>query len=142
MEAPVHLDWTSINERMPDIAAYPESSNFLIAWEQQYSSTTGPYGIRARVLDATNVLGRVYIPRDSTIGETLACSSPVVAGGGGDWMVVWEHPRDDTPSYRDIHGRILKDRDLLGWFRVVRHLGVVVVGAVAGVASLASEYKL
>ncbi len=109
MTAPVHLPYTSVNESTPDIAAHPESSNFLITWRQQYSSSTGPYGIRAQVLNATDVLGRIYIPRGVIGGETLDCDRPAVAGGLGDWMVVWEHPRDDTPSYRDIHGVILFD---------------------------------
>ena len=107
MTAPVHLPYSSVNESSPDIAAHPESSNFLITWRQQYSSTTGPYGISAQVLNATDVLGRTFTPRGVYIGENLDCDRPAVAGGVGDWMVVWEHPRDDTPSYRDIHGVIL-----------------------------------
>jgi len=105
--APVHLPYSSVNESTPDIAAHPESSNFLITWRQQYSSISGPYGIEAQVLHATNVLGRTFTPRGVYIGENLDCGQPAVAGGVGDWMVVWEHPRDDTPSYQDIHGVIL-----------------------------------
>ena len=107
--APVHLPYSSVNESMPDIAAHPESSNSLITWRQQYSSISGPYGIEAQVLHATNVLGRSLTPRGVYIGENLDCDQPAVAGGVGDWMVVWEHPRDDTPTYRDIHGVILFD---------------------------------
>ncbi|MCJ7754688.1 MAG: hypothetical protein MUP13_08990 [Thermoanaerobaculales bacterium] len=108
--APVNIDHSDLNEIRPDVSAFPESSNFLVAYQAQYSNLSGKYGIHAQVLNADNTLGRFFLPRGLYIGEILTdCSAPAVAGGKGDWMVAWEHDRDATPTYQDIHGRVLFD---------------------------------
>jgi hypothetical protein len=107
MAAPVLIASTAFNDRQPDVGAHPESSGFLVTWTQQYSNTSGPYGVEARVLRSSGVLGAVFAPRPIYVGDTTNCSHPVVAGGVNDWMVAWEHDRHVSPSYQDIHGRVL-----------------------------------
>jgi hypothetical protein len=128
MAAPIQVASTSANESYPDIAAHPESSNFLIAWEQQYSSTSGPYGIHSRVLNAASGLGKLFGPTAPSGLDQNDRKVPAVAGGVNDWMVVWEHERFATPSYQDIHGRILfadiltdgfESGDTTGWSSTV-----------------------
>ena len=108
MEAPVSVSPLTINEIYPDVAAHPESSDFLIAWGQQYNS--GDYGILARVLDSTNRLGTFFNPRTVLAGETIVSKFPAVAAGKYDWFVAWEHTRDGSTIYKDIYGRILYSR--------------------------------
>lgn len=114
---------SSINEKLPDIGAYPESSDFLVTWEKQYSSAVGPYGINAQAFAAGGTLGASFVLRTHYIGETTECSYPAVAGGDEDWMVVWQHGRDAS-VYKDIHGRIIfveifsdgfESADTTGW---------------------------
>ncbi len=108
MEAPVAVSPLTINEIYPDVAAHPESSNFLIAWAQQYNS--GDYGVWARVLHSTNRLGTFFTPRTVLAGETIMSKYPAVAAGKYDWFVAWEHTRDGTTTYTDIYGRLLYSR--------------------------------
>lgn len=108
MASPVNIDHTVLNESVPDISAHSESLNFLIAYQAQYSSLSGEYGIHAQVLVSDNSLGQHFSPRVLTTGDVLTdCRAPAVAGGVNDWFVAWEHIRDATPSYQDIHGRVL-----------------------------------
>lgn len=101
--APVHVAGTAIDERNPDIAAHPENTDFLIAWEQQYSNSSGPFGIWARTLSTTNLMSPNFTLRAAS--SNLSSSMPGIAAAWNDWLVVWEQDRDDTPSYQDIHGR-------------------------------------
>ena len=41
----------------------------------------------------------------SPIGDDTNCTEPVVAGGGTNYLTVWEHDRPGT-SFQDIHGRL------------------------------------
>ncbi len=105
--APVHLDYTVIDERTPDIAAHPESAEYLIAWEQQFSNSSGPFGVRAQILDSWNNLGDVIPVHDVVAGSDVDSSRPAIAAAVTDWFVAWEQERNDTPSYIDIHGRVV-----------------------------------
>jgi hypothetical protein len=100
---------SSFNESYPDISVHPDSTNYLVTWEFQYTLLAGQYGIDAQVFNADGTLGKFFQPRALFIGETTDCFNPAVAGGVEDWMVVWQHGRDGSPTYDDIHGRILFD---------------------------------
>lgn len=102
---PVYVAGTVVDERNPDIAAHPESADFLIAWEQQYTDSSGPFGIWSRTLSATNLMGPPISPR--TPSGTLNSTKPEIAASSNNWLVVWEQDRYDTPSYQDIHGRVI-----------------------------------
>ena len=58
--APVHVMGSPVDERHPDIAAHPENTEYLIAWEHQYSSSSGPLGVLARTLNHWNSLGEAH----------------------------------------------------------------------------------
>jgi hypothetical protein len=108
--APVHVVTnTGINERYPDIAVYQENATYLIAWEQQYSNPTSPYGISARTLNFLNTMGPIFQVRGLYIGEDPNCSQPALAGGAISWFVAWEHERSPIPNFQDIHGRIVSE---------------------------------
>ncbi len=103
--APVLVDQTALDERNPDIAAYPENTEYLITWESQYSNSSGPFGIFARTLNTSDSLGNVFNPRPVYTGQSWNYMSPTVAASPAGWMVAWEHDRNDTPTYQDIHAR-------------------------------------
>ena len=105
--APVHVAGGPDDERMPDIAAHPESTDYLIAWEQQYSNSSGPLGVWARTLNNWNSLGGAVTVRPVYMGIDVDSSRPRIAAAPNDWFVVWEQERNDAPSYLDIHGRVV-----------------------------------
>ena len=107
MEAPVAVSPLTVNEFYPDVAAHPESSNFLITWGQQYQNTSFDHGIWARVLHSTNRLGTFFKPITVLGGETATSQYPAIAAGKGDWMAAWVYTRDGTANYKDIYGRVL-----------------------------------
>ena len=102
---PVLVDSSDLDERYPDISAFPENTEYLISWEGQYSNTSGPFGIFARTLNTTNSLGPTFNPRINYSGEPGDYTSPAVAASPTGWLVAWEHDRNDTPTYQDIHAR-------------------------------------
>ena len=107
LSTPVHPGNNTGNDSYPDINAHPGSSSFLVAWQVEYASPGAENGIWSRVLNAGGTLGAGFKPRELWAGETHDCVAPAVAGGGNDWMVVWQHGRDGSPTYEDIHGRVL-----------------------------------
>lgn len=48
---PLHLDFTSVAEIKPKVACNQAGSQFLVTWQQQYSSASGPYGIRGQFVN-------------------------------------------------------------------------------------------
>ena len=102
---PVHAAGSTVDERRPDIAIHPESSTYLLAWEKQYSSPTGPLGIDARTLNSVNGLGNRFDVRPVYIGTTIDSSRPSMAASDSNWFVAWEQERNATPPYLDILGR-------------------------------------
>lgn len=105
--APVHVAGSPVDERNPDIAVHPEKTGYLMVWEQQYSSISGPFGIHNRTLTVGNSLGDAFEVSGIFAGQTVDSSRPKVVAAPTDWFVVWEQERDDTPSYLDIHGRAI-----------------------------------
>jgi hypothetical protein len=99
--APVLISNTTSPERAPDIAAYPEGNEYLVSYEARYTNLH--YGVLAKTLDTVNFMGpeiAVILP----VSELDRTASAIAAFDKG-WMVVWEHERDSTPSYKDIHAR-------------------------------------
>ena len=109
LEEPIELELDILNQQSPDISAFPGREDFLVTWETQFSNSSGLYGIFARSLDSHNHLGGIVAVRDILQGENINCANPVLAHGPVNSFVVWEHERDATPSYRDIHGRVVFD---------------------------------
>lgn len=109
MAAPVLVAATPINERYPDIAAFAGRSDYLIAWEQQYSNSSGAYGIFGRTLQS-NELGAQIEIRGVYAGHDIDSANPAIAGAPSGWFVVWQQERDDISSpYLDIYGRAVTD---------------------------------
>lgn len=96
---------TSVHEQKPDVACNSTTSGsmFLVTYEQQYSNITGPYGIWGRLVYQDYSMSSVFgiVAGMGSLNRT----QPVVAGGGANYMTVWEHDR--SASYQDIHGRLV-----------------------------------
>jgi len=99
-----HFDHWANHETNPDVDCNLNSKEFLVVWEQQYSSPTGPYGVVGQVVLQAGI-GAPFTIRGIHVGEDTSCSQPAVAGGGTNYLTVWEHDRPST-SYQDIHGRL------------------------------------
>jgi hypothetical protein len=99
-----HFDYTSIHETNPEVDCNYNSTEFLVVFEGQYSSTVGPFGIFGQTVTQAG-LGAPFTIRDIAIGENTNCTNPVVAGGGTNYLTVWEHDRPGT-AFQDIHGRL------------------------------------
>jgi hypothetical protein len=105
--APLHLNYTSIEEIKPKVACSQAGSQFLVTWQQQYSNLTGPYGIRGQFVNTDKTLGIDFQIMAPTAGVTAEFTNPVVgAGGGPNFLTAWEHDRAGT-AYQDIHGRLI-----------------------------------
>jgi len=104
---PVEVYASGLDEDQPEISANPADREYMITWRKQYSDTNGVHGIFSRSLDTDNALGKQVEVRGISIYENTDCSNPGSASGNGRTFVVWEHDRDATPSYQDIHGRMI-----------------------------------
>ena len=105
MAAPVHVRSTVGDDQYPDIEARPNSSEFLVAWEEPY--TNGLFGIEARTIDTSNSLGPLFSVRPVYGGQIGDSSRPDIAAAPNGWFAVWEQGRDANPSHQDIHGRAI-----------------------------------
>jgi hypothetical protein len=95
---------TTVNERFPDIAAHPSNTEYLIAWESQYSNLAGPFGIFASTFSFTDVVGPVSTIRPVYAGIAVDSATPAIAASGTDYFVAWRQERMDA-TFQDIHGR-------------------------------------
>ena len=103
---PLHLDNTSVAETEPHVACSQAGNQFLVVWQQQFSSATGPYGIRGQFVNTDKTLGEAFTVMSPTSGVTANFTTPAVAGGNVNYLTVWEHDRAGT-AYQDIHGRLI-----------------------------------
>ena len=98
---------TSANEIEPDVACIGELGQWMVTWQQQYSSLSGPYGVGARTVDGADAMGAVWPLMAPTAGITAEFTRPTVAVGGLGYLVAWEHDRAGT-SYQDIHAMFVR----------------------------------
>lgn len=94
----------SINESHSDIAAHPSNTEYLIAWENQYSNLAGPFGILARTFSFTDVLGPISVIRPVYAGFEVDSATPEIAASRTDYFVTWRQERFDG-THQDIWGR-------------------------------------
>jgi len=95
---------TAANEIELDIACNMSGQEYLVAWQQQYSNLSGPYGVWGRQVYPDKTMGPAYgILAGATGAER---THPAAAGGYVNYLTAWEHDRAGT-SYQDIHGRLL-----------------------------------
>lgn len=111
---------TPIMELMPDVACGYKGRQFLVVWQQQYSSASGPFGISGRfvypetggcILSPESASAPVETNRMSEIFAIAAPSAndadraaPALAGGFGEYLAVWEHALRGTTDI-DVHGK-------------------------------------
>ncbi len=101
-----HMDSTVVTEKEPDVACDENGRQYMIVWEQQYSNIIGPYGIRGQRILSDKTLYPAFAISAPTAGQGVDRTMPAVAGGGANFLVVWEQERINTP-WKDIHGRLL-----------------------------------
>jgi hypothetical protein len=98
---------TVANEVEPDVVCIGQLGQWLVTWQQQYSSLTGPHGVRARSVDGDNAMGEPWTLVAPTVGVTAEFTRPTVAVGGLSYLVAWEHDRAGT-AYQDIHAMFVR----------------------------------
>ncbi|MDF1513595.1 MAG: hypothetical protein P1S60_07285 [Anaerolineae bacterium] len=103
---PLHLDYTSVYETEPQVACSATGDSFLVVWQQQFSSLTGPYGIWGQFVSIHKTLGASIGIMVPTSGVNAYFTQPVIAGGQTNFLTVWEHDRAGT-TFQDIHGRLI-----------------------------------
>ena len=118
------IEWTPVNELYPDAVCNHNGGQFLVVWQQQYSSTSGPYAISGRFVypelgggsilrctdcleapDKPGTMSDIFVIIAPTVGDPSR-TKPAAAGGIGDYMVVWEHLRKGSTD-QDIHGKMV-----------------------------------
>ncbi len=97
---------TSAAEIYGDVACDQSGRQFLVAWQQQYSSTSGPFGVWGRFVRPDGFMGPSFGVVAPTPPGYRDRTRPSVTGGLMKFLVLWEHDREDT-SYQDIHGRFI-----------------------------------
>ena len=103
---PLHLDFTSVAEIKPNVTCNAAGDQFLAVWQQQYSSLTGPHGIRGQFVNNDKTLGLPFAIVTPRSGVTAEFTTPAVTGGNVNYLAVWEHDRAGTP-FQDIYGRLI-----------------------------------
>ena len=104
--APVRLAATTIDEGNPEVAVFPESTVFAVSWEQQYSSSTGNFGISAQTIDTADRLGEKTVIQTVYTSENIDSSNPAMAAGPQGFMIAWVQERDSSTAI-DISGRVM-----------------------------------
>ncbi len=90
------------DEKLPNLACQTNGAHMMAVWEQQYSNTSGPYGVWGRIIYHDGSLGpRLAFEGAYTDAERLW---PALAGGASDYLVVWSHQRYNTAIW-DMYGR-------------------------------------
>lgn len=98
------LSNTPINEIDADVSCDMSGQQYLVTWMQQYSNSSGPYGIFAQMVFPNNTKGEPVEIKPLYTGDPDR-TNPAVAGGHTNYFVAWEHMRNNT-AFRDIHGRL------------------------------------
>jgi len=104
LAAPIHVTDSTVNEQDPDVACNESGNLFLMAWSQQYSNTSGPYGVSGRFAYSDSSVSDIFAIRPSYTSETSNRWYPWVGGGYSNFLVTWEHERG---TYNDIHARLV-----------------------------------
>ncbi len=102
----IGIDATTANEKEPAVSCSTSGNQYLITWQQQYSSTSGPYGISGKLIYPDGQSGAAFGisgPYAGTTGDYQ--TEPAVAGGYHNYLTVWEQDRSGT-AYQDIFGRL------------------------------------
>lgn len=104
--APIHFYSTVVSEQNPNVTCGTGPAEYMVLYETQYSSTTGPFGIHGQLVPTSGSLPPYFVVRGPIAGETGVCFAPTVAAGEAGFLVAWEHERQGT-SYQDIHGMMV-----------------------------------
>ena len=102
----LHLEFTSVDEVKPKVSCNQAGTQFMVTWQQQFSSATGPYGVRGQFINTDMTLGPFFTIKSPTATVVSEFTNPVVAGGSINFLTVWEHDRAAT-QLQDIHGRLI-----------------------------------
>jgi hypothetical protein len=96
------IDDTTSPEREADVACNDGGTQYLVAWQTEYTNLK--YGVWGRLVQPDETMKSQFAivhpfsDKDRT--------NPIVAGGNSNYLVAWEHQRGGT-SYQDIHGRLV-----------------------------------
>ena len=102
----LHFASTSVDQINPQVACNSAGNRFLVVWQEQYSSATGPYGVRGQFVNNNKTLESDFEIMAPTGGIPAEFTNPAVAGGGVNYLAVWEHDRAGT-VLQDIHGILI-----------------------------------
>jgi hypothetical protein len=102
----LHLESTSVAEINPIVACNQAGTQFMVTWQQQFSSATGPYGVHGQFVNTDMTLGSFFAIKSPTATIAAEFTNPLVVGGGVNFLTVWEHDRAGT-ALQDIHGRLI-----------------------------------
>lgn len=99
-------DVTSVSEIEPNVSCNMNGNQYLLTWQQQYSNTSGPYGITGKIIYPNQKVEEAFAISGPYQGVAPDYqSNPAVAGGYHNYLTVWEQDRSGT-SYQDIYGRL------------------------------------
>ena len=93
-------------QQHPDVTCNTAQAQYLVVFEDQYSSSTGPFGIHGQHVTASGSVSPAFAIRPVHTGETGVGTAPAAAAGEAGFLVAWEHERQGT-SYLDIHGKMV-----------------------------------
>lgn len=99
-----HVYGTTANDEDPDVACNPRAGHYLVTWQEQYSSTTGPYGVSGRILHSDKTMASAF----GIVGPFAGIDreDPAVAAGPPGFLVTWAHDRA-AGGWIDIHGSLV-----------------------------------
>jgi hypothetical protein len=112
---------TTRNESLPDAACSSAGNLFLAVWRQQYTDTSGPFGIWGSLVTpegggsicpgcrSNTETANAADPAFEVIAPTTddySRNEPAVAGGNDQYLVAWTNSCSGTGCY-SIHARII-----------------------------------
>ena len=92
------------DDQESDVTCRRAGNEYFVSWQAEYSD-----------VHQTAIWGRL-VQTDESIGETFEVVPPTITNSRTlsaavaspyNYLVVWEHDRDNLPSYQDVHGKLL-----------------------------------
>jgi hypothetical protein len=100
-----HIFGDPVHQVAADVTCVSNGSLYIVTWQNQFSTITGPYGILGRMISSEKRMGDAFTLMSPTAGIQAEFTRPATAGGRAQFLTAWEHERAGT-AYQDIHARL------------------------------------
>ena len=95
-----------VDEKEPSVACDTAGQHYMVTWQQQYSSLSGPHGIWGRPVNSDMSLGDPLALVTALPGQVVGQEQPFNAAGGTGYFVAWQQEIGANVGH-GIYGRFI-----------------------------------